>query len=492
MPRNTIPRKPMSRDAEPHVTGTAEAAYPAVPAPRMGARRITITVLVALLPATATALLLGAWVTNHRAGAAGRLLVAFAILVPLVLAAAGMAAQRLTRPLIHLTRATHRIAQGNLTERVPEAEHPEVRDLFRAFNVMAASLGESDASRRRLTSDVAHELRTSLTNIRGYLEAAQDGVAPLDGALIDSIHEDTLVLQGLVDDLQQLSVAEAHGLQLDRRPTDLDELAQSVTALHQARAAAAGLQLTAELHAGVVADVDPRRIRQVLTNLLDNAIRHTDRGGSITVTTGLSPDGAEIAVSDDGCGIAADELPLIFERFHRSTPGDDRDTGSVGLGLAIARQLVRAHGGRIGVRSAVGHGSTFVVRLPVNQAPLGPPLAARVTDGVGAPPPSEHERVIRVPAMATNGHRVDAPSPQPESVPAMLPSTTRDPFAEAIAISDVDESHDTGIRRGSRRPPQRHASAERSAKDAEARGGTTTSSSGGHGRPVDFTYIDVY
>jgi signal transduction histidine kinase len=419
------------------------------------------------------------------------LLVALAILVPLVLTAAGMAAQRLTRPLIHLTRATHRIGQGNLTERVPEAQHPEVRDLIRAFNVMAASLGEADASRRRMTSDVAHELRTSLTNIRGYVEAAQDGVAPLDDALIDSIHEDTLVLQGLVDDLQQLSVAEAGALQLDRRPTDLDELARSVTAAHQARAAAVGLDLTAELRAGVVADIDPRRIRQVLTNLLDNAIRHTDRGGSVTVSTGLTPDAAEIAVSDDGCGIEADELPLIFERFHRGTRGDDRASGSAGLGLAIARQLVRAHGGRIGVRSAVGHGSTFIVRLPVNQTPLGPLAAAPVASGVGPPPPSEQERITRVPALAANGHRADAPSPQWQTVPAMLPSTTHEHFAEAIAISDVDESHDNGIRRGSRRPPQRHASGERPAKPSEGRGGTTTSASGGHGRPVDFTYIDV-
>jgi signal transduction histidine kinase len=458
----------------------------------MGARRITIMVLVALLPATATALLLGAWVTNQRSGAAARLLVALAILVPLVLAAAGMAAQRLTRPLIHLSRATHRFGQGNLTERVPEAQHPEVRDLFRAFNVMAASLDEADASRRRMTSDVAHELRTSLTNVRGYIEAAQDGVAPLDAALIDSIHEDTLVLQGLVDDLQQLSVADAGALQLDRRPTDLDELARSVTAVHRARAAAAGLELTAELHAGVVADIDPRRIRQVVTNLLDNAIRNTDRGGSVTVSTGLTPDGAEIAVSDDGCGIAADELPLIFERFHRGTRGDDRASGSAGLGLAIARQLIRAHGGRIGVRSAVGHGSTFIVRLPVNQRPLGPLAAALVTSGVGPPPPpSEQERITRVAALATNGHRADAPSPQRQTVPAMLPSTTHEHFAEAIAISDVDESHDNGIRRGSRRPPQRHASGERPAKPSEGRGGTTTSASGGHGRPVDFTYIDV-
>jgi two-component system sensor histidine kinase BaeS len=321
--------------------------------------------LVALLPATLAAMLAG-WLAGQRIGEpVVRATLLIAMVVFLTVATAVLVARGVTRRLQPVTRAAGRLAEGRLDVRIRGSAHDELGELARAFNAMATALAEAESLRRRRTSDVAHELRSPLSNIRGYLEAAQDGVAPLTPGLLRSIHDDTMLLQALVDDLQQLSAAESGNLDLDRRPTAIDDLVLSVATAHQARAATAGIRLTADAHSDAWAIVDPRRIRQVLSNLLDNAIRHTGVNGRITVSTRRLGDAAEVMVSDTGSGIPSEHLPFIFDRFHRADRSADRGTDGSGLGLAITRGLVAAHGGDIAVSSTEGLGTAFTVRLPL-------------------------------------------------------------------------------------------------------------------------------
>jgi two-component system sensor histidine kinase BaeS len=216
-----------------------------------------------------------------------------------------------------------------------------------------------------MTTDIAHELRTPLSNIRGYLEAAQDGVAPLTPALVSSLLEDAMLLQGLVEDLQELSLAESGRLQLQRAPTDVDDLAISVASAHRARALQRGVGVNVDARTGLLADLDARRMRQVITNLMENAIRHTDAGGEIALAVHRTESGMRISVRDTGTGIEPEHLPHIFDRFYRTDASRNRATGGSGLGLAITRELVAAHGGTIGASSVLGRGTTFVVDLPV-------------------------------------------------------------------------------------------------------------------------------
>ncbi|MPY94789.1 MAG: HAMP domain-containing protein [Acidimicrobiia bacterium] len=298
-----------------------------------------------------------------------------------------LGARHLLRPITRLTRASRRMAGGHLDERVPDDRGDELGDLSRAFNSMASSLEVADGQRRRMTTDIAHELRTPLSNIRGYLEAAQDGVAPITPALIDSLHEDALLLQTLVDDLQELTVAESGGLALHRSPTDLDELAESVVAAHQPRARAAGIVVEVDASARTEAEVDQRRARQVLTNLVENGLRHTPAGGMITVRCRRDGTDAVLEVADTGRGIAPEHLPHLFERFYRADASRNRSTGGTGLGLAITRELVHAHGGTIGVASEVDVGTTFTVRLPLGPgSPASPPAAPPASPPAGPLP----------------------------------------------------------------------------------------------------------
>ena len=222
-----------------------------------------------------------------------------------------------------------------------------------------------DRLRRAMTGDIAHELRTPLSNIRGYLEAMEEGVVDATPELIVSLHEEAILLQRLVDELQDLALAEADELQIAQEPTDLQALLEQTVQAHRAKAVAAGITLALEAAPGVTAEVDPGRIRQVIGNLLDNAIRHTDRGGMASVRLSEGGDHLEITVTDTGAGIPAEHLPHVFDRFYRVDMSRSRDTGGSGLGLAIAAELVRLHGGSIGVESEVGEGSLFRVRLPI-------------------------------------------------------------------------------------------------------------------------------
>ncbi|MBL7064213.1 MAG: HAMP domain-containing protein [Anaerolineae bacterium] len=274
--------------------------------------------------------------------------------------------RRIFAPVQALTAAARRMEAGDLSQRVEITSQDEIGDLARAFNGMADGLARLEGLRRQLVTDVAHELRTPLTNIRGYLEALQDGVVEPERHVIDSLHEEAMLLNRLVDDLQAFSLVEAGQLRLERQPVALADVVDKAVEAARPRAVAKGVVLRADLPEDLpLVDVDPRRIGQVLRNLLDNGLTHTPSGGEIGVVAQASDEWVEVKVWDTGTGIAAEDLPYVFERFYRADKSRSRATGGAGLGLAIARQLVEAHGGQIEVESEVGRGTQFAFTLLV-------------------------------------------------------------------------------------------------------------------------------
>ena len=278
-------------------------------------------------------------------------------------------AWQLTAPLRALTRAAHRLAEGESTQ-VTVRTGDEIGQLGTAFNQMARSLDRQEMLRRNLMADIAHELRTPLSVIRGDLEALLDGVYEPGPQALASLQEETLLLSRLVNDLQALAQAEAGQLRLERRATDLSSLLKGVVTGFELQAESQNQELRLELAADLPrVDVDPQRVRQVVANLLSNALRHAPVGfdgsaGRVTVTARLLEGFVQVSVSDNGPGIPAGELGHVFDRFWRG--GAARADGS-GLGLAIARELVRAHGGRIWVDSEAGQGSRFSFTLPLHR-----------------------------------------------------------------------------------------------------------------------------
>jgi two-component system OmpR family sensor kinase/two-component system sensor histidine kinase BaeS len=229
---------------------------------------------------------------------------------------------------------------------------------------MAERLAANEAQRRGLLADVAHELRTPLSVIRGNVEGMLDGLYPADQAHLEPILEETAVMSRLLDDLQVLSTAEAGVLRLHRERVDPASLVQDAVAAFRARADAAGVTLRWQAADGVPElDLDPVRIGEVLANLLANAVRHTPRGGSVAAVVEPAPAGVAFTVSDTGTGIDPADLPYVFDRFVKSS-----DSGGAGLGLAIARSLVQAHGGSITADSRPGRGTTMRFVLPLAQA----------------------------------------------------------------------------------------------------------------------------
>jgi len=272
--------------------------------------------------------------------------------------------RRLVRPIVALTGAAQRMRNGDHAARVPVTGKDEVARLGHAFNAMAESIQRSDFQRKAMVSDVAHELRTPLANIKGYLVASEDGVVPLDGELVTSLLEETGLLEHLVADLQDLALADAGMLRLHPAPRDLSELAQQVVLAHRPAAETAGITLTADVPAEAVASIDSARMRQALGNLVSNAIRYTPTGGTVVVGVRRVDDGYNLTVTDSGTGIADQHLPHLFDRFYRAEQSRNRSTGGSGLGLAITKHLVEAHQGRITVTSKLGEGSVFTLWLP--------------------------------------------------------------------------------------------------------------------------------
>ncbi|MFC9592808.1 sensor histidine kinase [Streptomyces sp. NPDC056944] len=290
-----------------------------------------------------------------------------------VLACALLLGRAVLRPVRALTAASRGLGEGDLGRRVPASGKDEIAELGRSFNRMAGSLQDSEERQRRLVGDIAHELRTPLANLRGYLEALRDGVLEADTELLDSLHEEVLLQQRIVDDLQDLALAEAGALTYHRRPLDARELVEACRTAHSARAAAAGVTLeavgagpgTVRLHG------DPDRLRQALGNLVGNAVRHTAPGGGVRLELDERDERVRIAVRDTGSGIPAADLPHLFDRFWRADAARGRATGGSGLGLSIARQIVADHHGAVEVASEVGVGSVFTVVLPAPRGGTG-------------------------------------------------------------------------------------------------------------------------
>jgi len=289
-------------------------------------------------------------------------------------------------PVEVLTAAARRMAKGDLTQRVEVQTRDELGVLAQAFNAMADGLARLEILRRNMVTDVAHELRTPLSNIRGYLEAFHDGVMEPKPEVLDSLYEEAMHLNRLVEDLQELSLAEAGQLRLDRQPLALTEVVRRAAEAARGRAMAKGITLQAELPPDLpLVEVDVHRMEQVLGNILSNALTHTPPGGEVSITAQAKGDVVELNVSDTGEGIPTEHLPYIFERFYRVDPSRSRSTGGTGLGLAIVKQLVEAHGGEIGVESTPGKGTRFTITLPV--ADVQPDRHADTPEALHSPTP---------------------------------------------------------------------------------------------------------
>lgn len=277
----------------------------------------------------------------------------------------GLAFRRLGTPFADIMSATDAIARGDLSVRVRERIPGELGNLARRFNNMVVELERAEGQRRNLTADIAHELRNPLHIIQGNLEGMLDGVyEPTPTNITDTLDE-TRLLARLVDDLQTLSMAEAEQLPLHPTRFLLVDLLADAAAGFESRAVAQNVELHLDIHdpdQEINADYD--RMYQVLANLLANALRHTPANGQITLSAEAIPDGARIAVRDTGAGIPPEDMPYIFDRFWRGDKSRARMEGSSGLGLAITRQLVLAHGGTISAESELGRGTRFTIELP--------------------------------------------------------------------------------------------------------------------------------
>ena len=232
---------------------------------------------------------------------------------------------------------------------------------------MAANLEDAERQRRNLVADVAHELRTPVSNIQGYLEALKDGLLQPDQETIETIHGQVIHLGHLVEDLRLLAQAEAGALQLHRIPSQMPEVLRVCVDAVRPRAEAKGITVSLESDETMpLVEMDGTRISQVVNNLLENAIIHTPEGGTVTVSGGTSGDGmVRVAVADTGPGIQSEDIQRVFDRFFRADASRSRATGGVGLGLTIAKELVEVHGGTIYVENVVPSGARFVFELPI-------------------------------------------------------------------------------------------------------------------------------
>jgi two-component system sensor histidine kinase BaeS len=291
------------------------------------------------------------------------LLAAIFILLVVAIAAGGM--RRMTRPLDGLIETAARIEAGDYSARVPERGPQDLRSVARAFNAMSARLETIDEQRRSFLADIAHELRTPLSVIRGQAEAMADGVYPADAAHLAAILDATQGLDRLIEDLRTLVLTDAGNLVLNRETADVGAVVSDAVDSFMAQAKAAGVSLSVDVaEPSPSAEIDPTRIQSVIGNLLSNALRHTPAGRSIRVDVRSSNGQALVTVADEGEGIAPELLSHVFERFVKgaSSPGS-------GLGLAIAKDIVTAHGGTLSIESSASSGTRLSLRLPTAGSP---------------------------------------------------------------------------------------------------------------------------
>jgi signal transduction histidine kinase len=279
------------------------------------------------------------------------------VLVGLLLA--GM--RRFAVPLGDIVEAANRVADGDYSTRVAEQGPPSLRSVGSAFNTMASRLEAQDRQRRDLMADIAHELRTPLSVIQGRLEGLLDGVYPRDDRMIGEVIEETRQMARLIDDLRTLANAESGTLHLQKEPTDMAVLIQDVARSFSGEAQGGRVSIGVDAPADLpLLTVDPVRIREVVANLVSNALNHTPAGGTVSIAASVLDDRMVVTVTDTGSGIAPEELPKIFDRFYKG-----RSSRGSGLGLTIARNLVTAHAGAIRAQSAEGTGTTITLTLPL-------------------------------------------------------------------------------------------------------------------------------
>jgi signal transduction histidine kinase len=335
----TVPRAPTATLAPPQI----RVMGPGRPRGRFGARERTVStrITVAIWGGTALAAALGAL-------------------------AALWLARRIVRPLTELTRGVRAIAQGRPTEPVPVGGPDEIAELGRAFNRMARQLELDEQQRQHLFAGITHELRTPLSVIQGTLEGVLDHVVEPTPERIAALHSQTLLLRRLITDLRDLSLAQAGQLELHPTRTDVAAIVADTVEAFAPSFQDRGISVRTNIPAdfpGV--EADPDRLRQIVQNLVENALRYTSAGGTVEIALRAEDGGVRIQVADTGRGIGAADLPHIFEHFYRADPSRARASGGTGLGLAIVKSLVEAHHGRVTVESTPGAGSTFTVRLPM-------------------------------------------------------------------------------------------------------------------------------
>ncbi|HLA08634.1 MAG TPA: ATP-binding protein [Anaerolineales bacterium] len=271
----------------------------------------------------------------------------------------------LTRPIHELTRATHAVSQGDLSQQVTIHSNDELGELALAFNKMSTELLRSINARKQMTADIAHELRTPLSLILGHAEAVHDGVLPPTRENFEIIREEAVRLEQLVNDLRTLSLADAGELVINLQPVEPARLVQEVVPLYRYQTQKKNISLELDLASPLsTLEADPGRMTQVLTNILDNALRHTPEGGAIVLSARQRDEQIEITIQDSGPGLPREELERIFERFYRTDSSRQREDGGSGLGLAIAKSIVQAHGGQVSAESEAGRGLKVIITLP--------------------------------------------------------------------------------------------------------------------------------
>lgn len=274
--------------------------------------------------------------------------------------------QSILRPVDELTSAARAMEKGDLSQRVTVRSKGELGELANAFNAMAEGLKRLEQLRQNMVTDVAHELRTPLSNVRGYLEALRDGVVEPTPETIASVHEEAMLLKRLVDDLQELAMAEAGQLNLVRQPVDIREVVEKAVQSMSTQAADKNIAVEVRIPNDLpVVEADAERMGQVLRNLLKNAVINTPSGGQIRVEARTVDSQVEVSVQDNGAGISTEHLPFVFERFYRADQSRARSTGGAGLGLAIVKQLVEAQGGQVGIDSVEGVGTKVTFTSPI-------------------------------------------------------------------------------------------------------------------------------
>lgn len=295
----------------------------------------------------------------------------------LALLLASILAGTISRPISELMKATHVLASGELGHQVPVRTNDEIGQLTSSFNHMSADLAHANELRRQMTADIAHDLRTPLSIILGYSEALAEGKLVGSPEIFGAVHLQARHLNRLIDDLRTLSLADAGQITLARRPIDPRTLLEHISLAYMPSAEAKGITITVTESNVPPIIVDPDRISQVLGNIVGNAIRHTPVGGHIELSSYQADGSVMLQIKDSGPGILPDDLPHIFDRFYRGDTARHPGNGASGLGLAIARSLVEAHGGRIRAANSA-EGALFIIELPQTDASGSEKFPARV------------------------------------------------------------------------------------------------------------------